>query len=90
MDNKEFQIILTSPEMIYHDQELREILSRQKHFITKVVIDEAHMVVLWGEDFCVDFGKLDFLHVLIPKHCAILATLTTMEPELYHGVALSL
>ena len=50
--------------MIYHDRELREILSRQKRFITKVVIDEAHMVVLWGEDFRIDFGKLDFLTCL--------------------------
>ena len=76
--------------MIYHDQELWEILSRQKRFITKVVIDEAHMVVLWGEDFRIDSGKLDFLRVLIPKCCAILVTLATMEPELYHGVALRL
>ena len=28
--------------------------------------------------------------MLIPKRCAILATSATIEPELYHGVALSL
>ncbi len=57
------QILFTSPEAILKNTELHQILNRAAgdHYLTNVVIDEAHVVPDWGVFFRPDFQMFSIL-----------------------------
>jgi bloom syndrome protein len=72
-----------------HPQFRADVDSVQDH-IDKIVIDEAHCIKQWGEDFRTDYGKLDFIRTLVPKSCPIFATTATANRQTYIAIAESL
>lgn len=83
LNAQKFQVILTSPEMLYHNRDFRLTISSCRAQIKKVVIDEAHCVPQWGSKFRLEYGRLDFIRTLVNKSCPVLATSATL-PEYYY------
>ena len=55
--NKKARILFTSPEAILKNHELHRILdtAAKNHYLTNVIVDEAHVVPDWGVFFRPDF-----------------------------------
>jgi ATP-dependent DNA helicase RecQ len=85
---KEYDIIITSPEMALSHTHLRPILANPtvNCDIDLLVVDEAHCTVRWGEDFRVKYSDLTDLRRLLPARTSCLAMSATMPPEILAGV----
>lgn len=65
LEKKKYKFLYVSPKTVLDNPELRNIL--QKLTVSMVVIDEAHCIYHWGEDFMTDYKRLDELSILFPK-----------------------
>ena len=74
LEKKKYKFLYVSPKTVLDNPELRNIL--QKLTVSMVVIDEAHCIYHWGEDFMTDYKRLDELSILFPqaKFMALTAT----------------
>ena len=71
--------ILTSPEMCLENVVFRDFLaSTNFRDICAIVVDEAHCIVQWGEDFHTAFREIGKLRAFFPAHIPILATSATL------------
>ena len=63
LKEKRARILFTSPEAILKNPELHRILddAAKKHYLTNVVVDEAHVVPDWGVFFRPDFQIFSIL-----------------------------
>lgn len=63
LKEKKAKILFTSPEAILKNPELRNILDNaaNNHYLTNVVVDEAHVVPDWGVFFRPDFQIFSIL-----------------------------
>lgn len=63
LKGKKAKILFTSPEAILKNPELHRILddAAKKHYLTNVVVDEAHVVPDWGVFFRPDFQIFSIL-----------------------------
>lgn len=63
LKDKKARILFTSPEAILKNPELHRILddAAKKHYLTNVVVDEAHVVPDWGVFFRPDFQIFSIL-----------------------------
>lgn len=63
LKEKKAKILFTSPEAILKNPELHRILddAAKKHYLTNVVVDEAHVVPDWGVFFRPDFQIFSIL-----------------------------
>lgn len=67
-DNLNFNILYTTPETLYTNFELSEILLElyDNNLLTRFAIDEAHCVSTWGHDFRPHYLKLNTLKTNFP------------------------
>ncbi|XP_046568615.1 ATP-dependent DNA helicase RecQ-like [Haliotis rubra] len=77
----QYQFVFAHPEQIIGNDTVREILLHnyfQEEATTFIVVDEAHCVLEWGQDFGPVFAKLGTLRALLPnaKVLALSATLS--------------
>lgn len=71
--------ILTSPEMCLENVAFRDFLaSTNFRDICAIVVDEAHCIAQWGEDFRTAFREIGKLRAFFPAHIPILATSATL------------
>ncbi|KAF8995579.1 P-loop containing nucleoside triphosphate hydrolase protein, partial [Cyathus striatus] len=68
-----FQALLTSPEIPAFTDNLK-----------MVIIDEAHCISQWGEDFQTDYSLLSKLRLFFPPSTPFLATSVTLPPTALH------
>ena len=75
-------MILTSPEMCLGHDHFRQVLSDPKFLshLAAVIIDEAHCIAQWGDNFQEDYLKLRTLCALIPSCVPFLVTSATLLP----------
>ena len=51
-----------------------------------LVVDEAHCVKMWGDEFQIAFSKIGSLRTLIPQKVHVMALTATATTETYHVV----
>lgn len=73
------QIILTSPEMFFNNEQFRDDIASIAHLVDKIVIDEAHCIAFWGGDFRPLYRQLGNLRALL--QAPIYATTATLPKE---------
>lgn len=76
-----YKMLFTTPEKIDNSQVLQSFLQKlnQKKELQSLVVDEAHCVSNWGNDFRPDYLKLDLLRKLCPGVPIIGLTATATE-----------
>ncbi|VDC03193.1 unnamed protein product [Peniophora sp. CBMAI 1063] len=86
--NGRYQIIITSPEMCIKHPEFRTILEKpkKKRKIAAFIIDEAHCIVQWGENFRTAYAELGALRAFVPARVPFLVTSATLNPHDLHDV----
>lgn len=59
--NKSAKILFISPEALLKNEQFKNLIQEaaQNHYLKNVVIDEAHIVVSWGDSFRVDYQCLE-------------------------------
>ena len=78
------------PEQILHDATLHELFSSETYSARKIylVVDEAHCILEWGEDFRKDYQQLFELRSIFK--CTVLALSATITHESMQKIAKSL
>lgn len=82
------QLVYISPESLLNNCSFRNMLlsPTYKTKLRALVIDEAHCVKTWGDDFRVTFAKLGDIRSLIPTGVNVLALTATATKETYQIV----
>ncbi|KAF5314348.1 hypothetical protein D9619_011963 [Psilocybe cf. subviscida] len=75
------QGILTSPEMCLKHEQFRKVLLLSLDNICYIIIDEAHCISQWGDDFRPNYCQLGKLRSFVPPTIPMLATTATMTPD---------
>ncbi|XP_065917244.1 ATP-dependent DNA helicase Q1-like [Dysidea avara] len=77
------EIVFTSPENIICNKIYRNMLRSEvyKKRLVALVVDEAHCVKTWGDEFRTEFSKIGELRSLIPTSVNIMALTATATSE---------
>jgi RecQ family ATP-dependent DNA helicase len=81
------KLIYLTPEKIVNNQAFQQVLTNlyHKNRIDRFVIDEAHWVSIWGQDFRKDYLELKILKEKFPR-VPILALTATATPKVKKDV----
>lgn len=81
--NGDFQLLFITPESIIDNATYRNMLLTPpyKQKLIAVVIDEAHCVKVWGDQFRTTFAQIGDLRSLIPDTVKIMALTATATTE---------
>ena len=88
----EVQLLYITPENIVRNKLYRNILlsTKYKQCLTALVVDEAHCIKLWGEDFRQTFSEIGNIRSLIPSGVNVMALTATTTSETYHCALIQL
>lgn len=67
-------------------ERFRNTLTSSFKNVSTIVVDEAHCISQWGDDFREEYGQLGKLRSLFPPSIPILATTATLTPEAVNDV----
>ncbi|XP_033730182.1 Werner syndrome ATP-dependent helicase homolog [Pecten maximus] len=81
LKNGTVPILMMSPEALFHG-EWRQLFSSETYQtrVAAIVVDEAHCVEQWGDEFRTDYGRLAELRSILPK-AGMLALTATASPN---------
>ena len=84
----EAQLVFITPESIIRNSVYRNILMSPVYTQKPVgvVVDEAHCVMTWGDQFRTTFAKIGDLHSLIPSTVKMMALTATATSETLYVV----
>ena len=88
IESRRYNVIITSPEMCLEDTGFSKLL-RTPQFtrnVLSIVIDEAHCVSEWGENFRKAFGELGRLRSYVPATIPFLITSATLCTHILNNV----
>ncbi len=82
------QLVYISPESIINNSRFRNMLlsERYKEKLVALVIDEAHCVRTWGDDFRVAFARIGDLRSLLPTNVNVMALKATATQKTLEAV----
>ena len=82
------QLVYITPECIIDNNTYREMLLSPAYpeKLVALVIDKAHCVKTWGDEFRTAFSKIGSLRSLIPQKVHVMALTATAMTETYHVV----
>ena len=88
----EVQILYITPENIVRNELYRNMLlsTKYKQCLVALVVDEAHCIKLWGEDFRQTFSEIGNIRSLIPSGVNVMALTATATSETYHCALIQL
>ncbi|KAI0283766.1 P-loop containing nucleoside triphosphate hydrolase protein [Russula brevipes] len=88
IESCKYNIIITSPEMCLEHELFSALLCNPKFtkHVMAVVIDEAHCMSSWGDDFRKAFGNLGTLRSYVPSNVPFFATSAMLPPHILDGV----
>ena len=84
--------VLTGPEIVLENSKFRSVLQHSdfQRRLKLLAIDEAHVIVSWGDEFRPAYGRLGELRSLFPSDVPWLAVSATMDPSTLKAVMKSL
>lgn len=84
----EVQLVFITPENIIKKGKFRDMLLSPSYVskLVAVVVDEAHCVKTWGDDFRVAFSNIGDLRSVFPPNVGVHALTATATTETYHIV----
>ena len=84
----EVQLVYVSPESIIDNPRFRNMLlsSRYRSNLVALVVDEAHCVKTWGDEFRIAFAHIGELRSLIPSTVSVMALTATATHDTYKAV----
>ncbi|KAJ7135359.1 P-loop containing nucleoside triphosphate hydrolase protein [Mycena crocata] len=86
------RVIITSPNMCLKHDKFRQLLNTPA-FAKKIaafVIDEAHCISQWGDDFRTEYAELGTLRAFVPSHVPFMFASATLPPLVLAEVRKSL
>lgn len=83
--NGEVQLVYITPENVIDNLVYRNMLTSEqyKKKLVALVVDEAHCIKLWGDQFRKAFSKIGNLRSLIPSNVNVMALTATATTETY-------
>ncbi len=87
--NGESQLVFISPENLIENTKYRRMLLRQvyKENLVALVVDEAHCIQTWGDDFRISFAEIGNLRSVLPQHVSIMALTATATGTTFDTIA---
>lgn len=88
IESRKYNVIITSPEMCLEDTRFSKLLRTPEftRHVLSIVIDEAHCVSEWGENFRKPFGELGRLRFYVPATIPFLVTSATFPSHILDNV----
>ena len=84
----EAQLVLITPVFITNSRYRNMLLSTQyKEKLVALVVDEAHCVKIWGEQFQKAFAMVGDLRNILPTGVHVMALIATATTETFHTVS---
>ena len=85
----EIQLVFISPESLILNKTYRQMLLSDiyQQRLVGLVVDEAHCVKTWGDDFRTAFSEIGNLRSIVPNSVNILALTATATRETYYTVS---
>ena len=82
------QLVYITPECIIENNTYRDMLLSPPYQekLVALVVDEAHCVKTWGDEFRTAFSRIGNLRSLIPQKVNVMALTATATTETYHVV----
>ena len=79
----ESHLVYINPENLINNTSYRRMLLRQayKDNLVAMVINEAHCIQTWGDEFRMAFAEIGNLHSIIPQQVNIMALTATATQE---------
>ncbi|KAG8948875.1 hypothetical protein FRC04_009213 [Tulasnella sp. 424] len=79
----EYQVVLTSPEMILSNEGWAQVLGDNKSIglIEYLVVDEVHCISTWGADFRPDYGRVSTIRSFLNRKLPVLALSATLTAD---------
>ncbi|KAJ7666122.1 P-loop containing nucleoside triphosphate hydrolase protein [Mycena polygramma] len=86
------RVIITSPDMCLQHDKFRRLLSTPAFAqrIAAFVIDEAHCISQWGDDFRAEYADLGTLRAFVPLKVPFLVASATLPPNVLAEVRKSI
>ncbi|KAJ7078525.1 hypothetical protein C8R43DRAFT_1177902, partial [Mycena crocata] len=86
------RVIITSPDMCLKHDKFRQLLNTPAFakMIAAFVIDEAHCISQWGDDFRTEYAELGTLRAFVPSHVPFMFASATLPPLVLAEVRKSL
>ncbi|KAI8604861.1 P-loop containing nucleoside triphosphate hydrolase protein [Dissophora ornata] len=78
-----YRAVFMTPEIIFESQCLNNLWSRDdwQQRLQAVVLDEAHCVSTWDDDFSEAYGRIGQLRLRLPREIAFIALSATLPPR---------
>ncbi|KAG8724200.1 hypothetical protein FRC12_002124 [Ceratobasidium sp. 428] len=78
-----FEIILLSPEMALHNEDVHKVFDSDvfRKALVAIHVDEAHTISLWGGDFRKDYQGLGRVRARLPKGVPATLVSATLRPN---------
>jgi superfamily II DNA helicase RecQ len=88
LNSKKVHIILSSPEYFLHRPYLKEFNSKEKNRarIFGVLVDEAHVIHEWADNFRTDYKELKSLRIILGNNIPRWALSATFTKEIFRTV----
>ena len=82
------QLVFISPESIIENPHFRNMLLSQcyRNNLVALIVDEAHCVKVWGDEFRVAFASIGELRSLIPSTVSVMALTATATHDTFDAV----
>ncbi|KAK7018291.1 P-loop containing nucleoside triphosphate hydrolase protein, partial [Favolaschia claudopus] len=92
IEQSKHRVIITSPDMCLQHDKFRQLLSAPAFAkqVAAFVIDEAHCISQWGDNFRPEYSQLGTLRAFVPLHVPFLFASATLPPLVLAEVRKSL
>eukprot|EP00732_Lithocolla_globosa_P002911 Lithocolla_globosa_v1_NODE_2088_length_2175_cov_17.604245.p1 type:complete len:222 gc:universal NODE_2088_length_2175_cov_17.604245:1266-601(-) len=86
-----FRFVYSSPESLLHSSFWSDVLRSRlfQNNLLAIVVDEAHCIVIWGEDFRPEYGQIGKIRVFVP-HVHVIAFTATASIKTREAICHSL